>query len=94
MGRTWPRRPLRRNPAHAKEKRRAYTLRACCSTPARLPHAPGCQRHPRMCGNKAAFERPSEAAQQSRDLEGKTGVAFRVYRCPWCCLLHLTTQKE
>jgi len=94
VGRTWQRRPKRRSPWHAKQKRMAFVLRLCCSTQGREPHASGCNRHPRMCGDKAGFERPSEAESQSRDLAATTGAAWRAYCCPWCGLFHLTTQES
>ena len=96
MGRTWERRPKRRNPAHAAAKHMEYAQRACCGTHSRQPHAAGCQRHPRMCGDKAAFERGTGARQHARahSIAGTDGSAlWRAYRCPSCELWHLTAKE-
>lgn len=95
MSDTWQRRPKRRPREHGWSRHAAFRSRACCGTLSREPHAPGCDRHPLMCGDKATFDRAGEAKQQARQhaiavTDGST--TWRAYECPFCELYHLTTQ--
>jgi hypothetical protein len=47
-----------------------------------------------MCGVKAAFDYPREAATHAAQMAAETGIPWRAYECPWCELYHLTTRAE
>ena len=69
-----------------------YAQRECCDTHSREPHRSVCLRDEAMCGAKTGFESRSAGQRKVDSLDIATGLHWRVYRCPYCGLWHLTSQ--
>lgn len=95
MSRTWRPRKKRRGAVHGAGQRELTVLRLCCRTTSRQNHAPGCVRHPVMCGVKRGFETATGARRRVRHLSRETpDLLWREYECPECGLWHRRRRSE
>lgn len=73
----------------ATDKQYQEGIRTCCQTSRKDPHATGCQRGYRQCGDKVAFPDRARAVKRAAALSKEKGEAWNAYRCSQCRQHHI-----